>query len=73
PGAAPSLRRCVVPDVRGLRLPDARRRLRAAGCAVGFVSRLRGHRRQRVVRQALAQGTVRPHGWGVALALRPRR
>jgi hypothetical protein len=64
---------CVVPDVRGLTLPAARTRLRAAHCIVGTVSRVRGARHQRVRRQAIVPGTRKPHGWGVALALRPRR
>jgi len=73
PGGGPAGRPgCVVPDVRGLRLRAARKRLKAADCTVGHVSRLRGRRHQRVVRQSLRPGTQRPAGWGVALAIRPR-
>jgi len=64
--------RCVVPDVRGLGLRGARKRLQAANCTVGHVSRLRGRRHQRVVRQSVRPGAERPGGWGVALAIRPR-
>ncbi|HWV84914.1 MAG TPA: IPT/TIG domain-containing protein [Capillimicrobium sp.] len=73
PGGEPAGRpRCVVPDVRGLRLRGARKRLRAANCTVGTVSRIRGRRHQRVVRQSVGPGAERPGGWGVALAIRPR-
>jgi YVTN family beta-propeller protein len=72
PSTTPPRPACVVPDVRGLRLRTARTRLEAANCTVGFVSRIRGRRHQRVVRQSLRPGTQRPGGWGVALAIRPR-
>jgi len=72
PSTAPTRPACVVPDVRGLGLHRARTRLQAANCTVGYVSRLRGRRHQRVVRQSVRPGTQRPGGWGIALALRPR-
>lgn len=63
---------CVVPDVRGHRLHGARKRLKAAHCIVGTVTRTPHRRNQRVVRQSLTPGTAKPHGWGVGLAIRPR-
>jgi hypothetical protein len=59
---------CVVPRVVGLRLPAARAKVAAAGCAVGSVARLRSTRRAWiVVRQRPAANATRPEGTRIAL------
>jgi hypothetical protein len=62
---------CVVPRLRGRRLPGARRLLRAAHCQLGKVSRLSSQpgTRVRVVRQSLRPGTIRPRNSRVDLTL----
>ncbi|HEU4628202.1 MAG TPA: PASTA domain-containing protein [Gemmatimonadaceae bacterium] len=69
----PAVAACLVPDLAGLRLPAARHALRAAGCAVGAVTR-RGRPAPRVVvRQTPAAGRSLDHDARVDVTLRPRR
>lgn len=60
---------CRVPKVKGLTLTKARHRLRAAHCAVGLVSRVKGKVSGRVRYQPLKVGTGRPRGFPVTLAV----
>lgn len=59
---------CVVPPLRGLPVATARRRLAAAGCRGGRVTRVRSRlRRGAVVRSRPGAGARRPAGTRVAL------
>jgi eukaryotic-like serine/threonine-protein kinase len=61
--------RCRVPDVIGLRLGQARQRIRARNCSVGTVRHVRSRRqlRGRVVGQNPRGGAVRRRGFPVNL------
>ena len=67
--SSPSL--CKVPKLRGKRLKPAKRRLRAADCKVGKVTRRGGatSRTGRVVRQRPRAGSIRPAGAVVRVRL----
>jgi hypothetical protein len=61
---------CVVPEMRGLKLPAVKRALHAAHCTLGRIAHhynlvLRG----RLVEQSLHQGTIRPAGTKVDIWL----
>jgi hypothetical protein len=66
--------RCVVPALGGLRPVAARRRLDAAGCATGSVSRQRARRarRNRVVGQSVRAGARLPLGTPVGFTVGSR-
>ena len=68
------LRACVVPKVAGMKLQDARERIRRASCAVGQIrfKRSRGPRGI-VVSQKPAPHATRPIGASVRLAVSVRR
>jgi hypothetical protein len=68
---APSSPLCRVPKLRGKRLKAAKRRLRAADCKVGKVTRKRGAtpRTGRVVKQRPRAGSIRPAGAAVRIRL----
>jgi beta-lactam-binding protein with PASTA domain len=61
--------RCRVPNVIGLRLGQARQRIRARNCSVGRVRHVRSRRslRGRVVGQNPRAGAVRRRGFPVNL------
>jgi hypothetical protein len=60
--------RCVVPKLSGLTVARAKRRLRAAGCRVGRITRVRAHaRRGTVVGTRATAGRHLPRGARVAL------
>lgn len=77
-----ALPRCRVPHLGGLTLTSARRRLRAAHCALGTVTKP-SHRMMRrpasggrvlvVLRQAAKPGTLLPNGHRVGVRLTPLR
>jgi hypothetical protein len=50
---------CLVPRMIGLRLKQARKRIRRSGCRLGRVRFVRSHRVGRVLRQAPAAGSMR--------------
>ena len=68
PPAAPPPH-CRVPNVIGLRLAAARRRIVARRCRVGSVRRVRSRRTGRVIRQSPRGGVVRARGFRVDLAV----
>jgi beta-lactam-binding protein with PASTA domain len=70
--------RCKVPNVVGLTLPKAKRRLTLAGCGVGKVTRpnrRRPGKRFRLVvkRTSRRQGATRPPGATIGLTLEWKR
>ena len=69
--------RCKVPNVLGLTLPRAKRRLAVAGCGVGKVTRPKrrpGKRFRLVVkRTSHTSGATRPGGAAIALTLEWKR
>lgn len=67
--------RCLVPRVKRLRLRGAKRKLRAAGCALGKVSRPRKRTGKRlvVVAQRPGAGWERKSGAKVSLRLGPKK
>jgi beta-lactam-binding protein with PASTA domain len=58
-----------VPNVVGLRLAPARRRISSRKCRVGTVRRARSRRVGRVISQRPRGGVVRPRGYRVSLVL----
>jgi hypothetical protein len=68
----PPQKRCVVPRLAGLTLSRAKRKLAAAHCRLGRVTRRHG-RRLVVIRQKLRPRSRRAAGTRVALVLGPRR
>ena len=67
-GGSPAGKHCVVPRLRGLTLPSARRRLKAAGCALG---KLRSPRtRGRLVVRSSSPGAGAKLKLGARVALR---
>jgi beta-lactam-binding protein with PASTA domain len=58
-----------VPRVIGLRLGQARQRIRRAHCSVGRISRVRSRRVGRVLRQSPRAGAVRRRGFPVRLVV----
>ena len=70
PPPPPAARRCIVPRVVGKTLRRARARIRARGCAVGRIRRVRSRRpRGRVIGQKPRPGSHRPRGTRVQLVL----
>jgi hypothetical protein len=71
PPPPPPPARCRVPRVIGLRLGQARQRIRRARCSVGRVRRVRTRRslRGRVVRQTPRPGAIRRRGFPVNLVV----
>ena len=69
PPPPPPPARCRVPRVLGLRLGNARQRIRRANCSVGRVRRVRTRRalRGRVIGQSPRPGAVRRRGFPVNL------
>ena len=69
--------RCKVPNVVGLTLPQAKRRLAVAGCGVGKVTKPKrrpGKRFRLVVkRTSHRSGATRPPGAAIALTLEWKR
>ena len=68
PPPAPTVR-CKVPQVIGLRLATARKRIGRAHCRVGRVRRARSRRVGRVLSQSPRAGSVRPRGTRVKLVV----
>ena len=68
---------CKVPNMVGLALPQARRRLAVAGCGIGKVTKPKrrpGKRFRLVVKRAShGSGAIRPPGAAVALTLEWKR
>ena len=67
----PKAKHCVVPKLRGKRLPAAKRALRKAHCAVGRITRRRSStvRRRRVISSRPKAKRRRPAGTKVAIAV----
>jgi hypothetical protein len=66
-----SLRRCVVPHLRGRQLASAIRAIAGADCALGQIKRIRSRRLRsgRVLWQSRRAGSSLPRGAGVSLAV----
>lgn len=75
PPPAPRPVRCRVPRVIGMKLPTAKRKIRARRCKTGRVRSVRVHSRlvARVVGQNPRAGKVRARGFGVRLTVGRRR
>ena len=69
PSPAPPVVRCVVPRVIGLRLRQARARIRARHCSVGRIRRARSGRVGRVIAQSPQPGARRTEGARVNLVV----
>jgi beta-lactam-binding protein with PASTA domain len=61
--------RCRVPRVIGLRLGQAKRRIRAKHCSVGRIRRAHSSRPGRVIGQRPRAGAVRRRGFPVNLVV----
>jgi beta-lactam-binding protein with PASTA domain len=61
--------RCRVPGLIGLRLAQARQRIRRAHCSVGRVRRVRSHSVGRVIGQRPLPGAVRRANFAIRLAV----
>jgi hypothetical protein len=71
PPAPPAALRCVVPQLKGLTVPAAARKLEQSGCRLGKVTKVASAAPAagRVVRQSISAGATRPAGTRVALAI----
>jgi hypothetical protein len=70
-GPGPTRKQCVVPKLRGKRLPAAKRALRQAHCTIGRITRRRSSavRRGKVISSRPKAKSRRPAGTKVALAV----
>ena len=66
-------KKCRVPRVIGMRLPNARARIRLAHCSVGRVRRVPAKRVGRVFGQKPRAGSRRPRGARVTLQVARQR